>query len=222
MENKKYNKLLPGQVLIVEKERGINWVCDVSEEEYEYLSKFGAFNEDENLVLPLPFIASIKRFSPVQILDNVEKYVKEVAVPNLKMEAGDRTDIDLDDLSSATNEQLEQYLAVFGGYKSYLESQLSVIESKKGVLEAGFEEGLNKMYYQMEQKYHDYVGRKPNKEALRGEALAENSQLKNIRQELIEAEAIYNRVRGLRDAYNSAFNTVSRIVALRASGKDQV
>ena len=163
-----------------------------------------------------------RRFSSEEILATAERYLRDVSVPNLNIEIAERQDIQLGDLNKATNEQLEEYLSVFGGYRAYLESQLSVIEARKGVLEAGFEEGLNKAFYYLSQKYADHAGRKPTKEAMRGEAIAENPQLRKARQDLIEVGAIYTRVKGLRDAYLSAFTVVSRIVSLRSSSRDQV
>ena len=157
------------------------------------------------------------------ILAKVNKYIEDVSVPDIIMKIDkNKKDILVVDYSKLTNDQLEEYLALFGGYKSYLESQLSLIEAKRGILEAGFEEGLNKMYYTISQRDQELGGKKRVKETIRGEALSMNKPLKNTKQDLIEVEAICVRMRGLRDAYTSAFSVVSRIVTLRTSRGDQV
>ena len=79
------------------------------------------------------------------------------------------------------------------------------------------------MYYTLEQKYRSANGRKPVKESLRGEALASNPNLGNLRKELIQTDALYIRTLGLRNAYKIMWDTVSRVIALRTSaGRDQV
>lgn len=42
-------------------------------------------------------------------------------------------------------------------------------------------------------------------------------ELWDLRQAVIEQEAVYIKVKGLLTAYSSAFNAVSRVVALRTS-----
>ena len=57
---------------------------------------------------------------------------------------------------------------------------------------------------------------------MRGEAIASNSSLKRTRQELIEEEGMYVRLSGIRNAYKSMYDAVSRVVALRVSSGEQV
>ena len=105
---------------------------------------------------------------------------------------------------------------------SDLDPKLASVESRKSILEASFEEGLNRMLYILEEKYGDEGRRRPNKESLRGEAIASNSSLKRTRQELIEEEGMYVRLSGIRNAYKSMYDAVSRVVALRVSSGEQV
>ncbi len=157
-----------------------------------------------------------------KIMKNVDNFVNELKVPVLNIDLSERQDLDLANLSKATNEQLEEYLDVFGGYKSFLEGQLGIYESKRGILDEAFDEGLFKMYYVLTEKYRIEGNKIPTKETLRGEAISENFSLKEIREKLMEMEAICKRLQGLKDSYSSAFNTISRIVALRSTMRDQI
>lgn len=156
-----------------------------------------------------------------KIMMDVDDFVDGLHVPFLNIDLSERKDLNLAGLSNATNEQLEEYLDVFGGYKSFLEGQLGVVESKRGVLDEAFDEGLFKMYFVLTERYRNEGAKVPTKETLRGQALSENTSLKEIREKLIEMESICKRVQGLKDSYASAFNTISRIVALRSTMKDQ-
>ena len=177
------------------------------------------------MVLNSPLIAGIKGFSPDKTIESVEQEVIEMQVPALEIDIDtiERPSLKLEDLNKCTNLELEEYLAMFGAYRAYLEAQLSLLEARRGILESSFEEGLNKMYYTLEQKYRSANGRKPVKESLRGEALASNPNLGNLRKELIQTDALYIRTLGLRNAYKIMWDTVSRVIALRTSaGRDQV
>ena len=46
------------------------------------------------------------------------------------------------------------------------------------------------------------------------------SSLKQLKQELIEQEAIHTKVAGLLNAYKAAYDSVSRIVTLRSLGRE--
>ncbi len=156
------------------------------------------------------------------VLRRVDSYFEQLELPQLEadLEAPKLTAIS--DLEDCTNKDLENYLLLFGGFRSYLDTKLASVESRKTILEASFEEGLNRMLYILEEKYGDEGRRRPNKESLRGEAIASNSSLKRTRQELIEEEGMYVRLSGIRNAYKSMYDAVSRVVALRVSSGEQV
>ncbi len=215
-------KLLPGQVLLRDTQRNVEWIYDVDEEEYAFLKKRGTFDEDGALVLSMPLISGIKRFSVDRVLSDTEKYIKKMGVPNLHFTQDDLEDIDLGEIEQATNDQLEEYLAVFGGYRSYLESQLSMVEARRNTIEIGLEEGINRAVYTTGRGYKERGEKTPLKEALKGECFAESSLLRQTRADLIEIEAVCIRIRGMREAYKAAFETTSRIASLRMSSREQV
>ena len=147
------------------------------------------------------------------VLRRVDSYFEQLELPQLEADLEAPKIIAISDLEDCTNKDLENYLLLFGGFRSYLDTKLASVESRKTILEASFEEGLNRMLYILEEKYGDEGRRRPNKESLRGEAIASNSSLKRTRQELIEEEGMYVRLSGIRNAYKSMYDAVSRVVA---------
>ena len=59
--------------------------------------------------------------------------------------------------------------------------------------------------------------KKLTRDEVRGAALANYPQLRELSREIIEQEAVYLKMNGVLSAYTSAYHTVSRIVALRTS-----
>ena len=60
--------------------------------------------------------------------------------------------------------------------------------------------------------------KKATKDEVRGEALDTYDQLKELRREVIEQETIYKKLGGLLNTYKAAYDSVSRVVALRTYG----
>lgn len=209
------SKLLPNQVYVID-DRGLPWIYDISDpDEYEFIQSRAKKDDAGNLVLSLPLIAAaLKRWTPEEALERIENEVKEINVPEIKMPTLKELDLDISDLGERTNEELEEMLAVYGGYMAYLESQLSYVESKKGLLESTFEESMSRMMFGLQSQ----KDKKAVKESLRGEALSVNSKLNQLRKDSIEAEALFVRVLGLRNSYKAIYGAISRVVALRTSG----
>jgi hypothetical protein len=64
----------------------------------------------------------------------------------------------------------------------------------------------------------EFEGKKKlTRDEVRGAALSQYNQLRELSREIIEQEAEYTKINGLLSAYTSAYHTVSRIVALRTS-----
>jgi hypothetical protein len=203
-------------VILLDRDRNVPWEYEIQdEEEYQFLQKRGEWDDEGRLILDLPIIAGTKKFSIPQTLGRITRQTKELSVPSFDIDESDITPIQLENLYRATNSQLEEYLAKFGGYKAYLEAKLSEVASEKSLYESAFEAGLNKAYYELEKAYKNENHRKPNKESLKGEAFSRNGLLRDTYQKMIEVEALFIRIEGLKNAYTSAFNAVSRIVALR-------
>lgn len=212
-------KLLPNQVIIRDSNNGLSYMYDIDDrEEYAFLSSRGTWDESGNLCLSTPLIAAIKRFTLDSVMANIDKYEKTFGIPDIIVGFEPKDSLKLENVSEYSNSQLEEYLAIFGGYRAYLEAQLAYIESRRGILEAGVEEGTRKMLYQLEQEYQDK--KKPNKEALHGEAVANNPSLKDLKKQYIEETAISVIIRGKLQAVKAAYDAASRVVALRSLSRE--
>ena len=60
--------------------------------------------------------------------------------------------------------------------------------------------------------------KKPTREELRGEIMTKFEALRELRRDLIEQQALLKKSTGLLNTYTTAYNTVSRVVALRTYG----
>lgn len=216
MVNKLDYQLLLGQVLVVDESNGLKWIYDISPEDFDLLDAKSKKDEYGNIILSYPEVAALKRWTIDIAMKKVEEYMKDINVPEVSQPKTSGKIGSLSDLNNSTDEQLEELLLLYGGYRAYLESNLAYLDSKRGLLESSFEEGLAKMMFTLQKDREKRVA----KEMLRGEALVLNPQLKKARQQLIETEAIYARIRGLKEAYRAAFDTVSRVVTLRTANRN--
>ena len=206
------------QVIIKEKESGILWWYDVDPEDWDFVQKRAERDEKGNYVLSAPAIASLKRWDIERVVEGIDDKVKKMNVPNFIQPSDSKETFDLASIFDCSNEDLQKMLSIYGGYKAYLETQLSHIEARRSILEASFEEGLAKMFYILSQEN----GGRKTKEILRGESLTKSPLLKKTKQDLIEVEGLFIRVKGIRDAYRVAFETVSRVVTLRTNAKGEM
>lgn len=211
-------KLHPNQVLLVDKNTGLEWIYDIEDNDViEFLRSKGTVDEFGNIILDTPIIAAIKGWTVESALQRVEKELQEIDIPLLDIpKEFSRENVHIPTLNDLDNEKLGQYLALFGAWKAYAEIQLAYIESKKSVLESGFEEGIAKAMANLSREQE----KRPLKEILRAESMIANPQLKRVKQELIEAEALHIRLRGIRDAYKALYEATSRVAGLRMTTRE--
>ena len=222
----KSRKLGPRQIILIS-ENGTPYIYDIEDEaEYEFLKSRGEWDEDDNLVLKMPLIAAARRFTLDSIMKNINKYETSMSIPSITLGFEHTDNLEIKDIHKLDNQGLEECLSKYGGYKSYLESQLSYIEAKNAILENSFEESLMKDLYLLEAAYFEEEKekkkKKPNKEALRGEVLANNMNLNMLRKQQIEMEAFCLVLKGKLQACKSVYDATSRIVALRTMVRDLV
>jgi len=211
--------LVKNHIIVKDSEGLFEWVYTVNPDEWEGLKEKGRIDEHGRLLLTLPYIASIKKISADDIIQHINDRIYDMDIPDIKIDIKHTENIAFDSLQDKTNMELENLLSLAGSYRSYIESQLSIVESEKHVLDAFYEDGLNKTLYLLEDRYKNRDGgRKPNKESLKGEALSLNPRLGEVRQKLIEIEALYIRLSRVREVWA----TISRIIGLRVSGAEKV
>lgn len=209
----------PEHIIVVD-ERGVEWSYRVDDdpEIYKIVKSKGTIDERGRLVLTLPLVAALKGWNFEVAIKKIEQEMKEINVPDIFVDIIEKGKITIPNFDKCTNLQLEEHLSLFGGYRAYLEAQLAYLESKRQVLDSSFEEGMSKSMFLLSQGRE----KKPLKEALHGEAIASNSLLRKTKQDLIELNGLHARVLGMRDAYKSLWDTVSRIMSLRISGGEKV
>ena len=161
------------------------------------------------------------KWTPMKALGKAQKEIDSLGIPVLKVDLEEKEILKFPEISQHENKELEGFLIMYGGYKAYLETKVADIEATVGAFEAAFTEGYNTALYKITKEYEELGKKKPTKEELRGEILSKFTSLKEQKQELIDQQTILKRVGGLLNTYTQAYNTVSRVVALRTYGQQQ-
>ena len=146
-------------------------------------------------------------------ISNVDNFISSLNLPRINIDLKEREDLDFSRLTHYDNKEVEDFLAIYGGYKAYLEIKTTQIESKVSILKASFEDLYSIQAHKVVSMHKS--GRKPTKEEIRGQIMGENDELSDLSEEIIELEAILKREMGLLKAYDTFYSTVSRIVTLR-------
>ena len=144
--------------------------------------------------------------------------INDLMIPELLVDTSDRPHLVFSDVFNSDNKKLEEYLVMYSGFKAYLERELSKRESERNALEAAFEEGYSKAMFTLYKEREVEGKKKPVKEEIRGEIFIKYPGLENRRKEIIEKEISVRELGGLLSTYTTAYNTISRIVALRTYG----
>lgn len=158
------------------------------------------------------------KWTPMKALGRAQREVEALGLPNFKVDLEEREDLDFSRLTNYDNKELEDFLTMYGGYKGYLETRVSGIEATVGAYDAAFNEGYSTALFKVTQEYNDTDRKKPTREELRGEVLVRFESLRELKRDLIEQEALLKKTQGLLNTYTTAYNTVSRVVALRTYG----
>lgn len=160
------------------------------------------------------------KWSPFKALAKADEFVLELNIPPLSKDVTKEYNLDFTNLMNADNKKLEEFLTMFGGYRSYLEYHLSDITSKKSALEAAFDEGYATAIYRLVEERESEGKKKLTRDEVRGAAFDKYQSLKELRRDIIEQEAVHTKVAGLLNAYKAAYDAVSRIVTLRSLGRE--
>ena len=159
------------------------------------------------------------KWTPMKALGKAQKEIESLGIPVFKTDLSEREGLDFSRITNYDNKELEDFLTMYGGYKAYMETKVSDVEATVGAYDAAFNEGYNTALYKVVKEYELEGLKKPTREELRGEILTRFDSLKEQKQELIDQKAILQRMMGLLNTYTTAYNTVSRVVALRTYGQ---
>lgn len=163
---------------------------------------------------------SESRWTPFQAIDKADAYIKNLPMQAIKIDVETNTNVRFQDMMNTSNRELESYLSLFGGYRAYLEAELSELAAKKTALEAAFDEGFASASFSINDAREKQGHKKLTKEEVRGAVFNEYEGLKVLRRDVIEFEATYTRVLGLLNTYKAAYDTVSRVITLRTLARD--
>jgi hypothetical protein len=163
-----------------------------------------------------------KKWTPIKALGRAQRYVDDLMVPQLGKDITKEYSLEFSNLMNEDNRKLEEYLTAYGGYKAYLETQVAETSSKKNALEAAFDEGYATAIFKLAEERETEGKKKLTREEVRGAAMSTHEQLRELKREIIEQDAVHTRVSGLLSAYKAAYDAVSRIVTLRTYGTDNV
>jgi|TARA_R100000234_G_scaffold75208_1_gene46532 hypothetical protein len=162
-----------------------------------------------------------EKWTPIKALGRARKSIGELAINELVIDKSDKPELMFSQVYNANNEKLEEFLVMYSGYKAYLETEIAKRESERNALEAAFEEGYSKAMYTLYQERENEGKKKPVKDEIRGEIFSKYPGLENRRKEIIEKEIAVKELSGLLNTYTTAYNTISRIVALRTYGGEK-
>ena len=154
-------------------------------------------------------------WSPIKALGTASQYVDSLMVLGLSVNLEDREHLEFSDLMNASNRDLSEFLVAYGGYKAFLESQIADAQAKKNALTAAFDEGFATAVFRIADERETAGQKKLTRDEIRGAVMDKYEQLKELKREIIEQEAIETRINGLLNTYTTAYNTVSRVVTLR-------
>ena len=159
------------------------------------------------------------KWTPIKALGKAQKGIDSLGLPIFSVDLSERPDLEFSKVMNSDNKELEAFLTMYGGYKAYMETKVSEVEATVGAYDAAFNEGYNTALYKVVKEYELEGLKKPTREELRGEILTRFDSLKEQKYELINQQAILKRMSGLLNTYTTAYNTVSRVVALRTYGQ---
>ena len=162
----------------------------------------------------------VEKWTPMKALGKANRVIDELMVPPFKTDLSEQPNLEFSNLMNADAKTLEEFLTLYGGYKAYLESRVADIEAAKNALKAAFDEGYATAIFKLAEEREEEGKKKLTREEVRGAAMSTYAQLRELKREIIEQDAVYTRVVGLLSAYKAAYDAVSRIVTLRTYGND--
>lgn len=114
-------------------------------------------------------------------------------------------------LADADDQRLRELLMTFGGYVSWLEAQLGIMEGRRHALKQGYEAAVLVAGAGTEK------GTEKSKEA---SAISASETLRQTKRLQIEQETLLATAKGLLEAYQRGWETVSRTITVRMAERE--
>lgn len=207
------------QIILIDEKTENQWYYDIDPEIWPALMDKGKFDDQKRLILSHDIVQFLKKYTPERANAKINSIIKKFEVPEVKRP--EYQEIELPNLSIASHQELENLLSYFGSWRSYLEARLGEVEAERTVLESTLAPSINKALARLHIDERWEREKKPSKDILVGIVLNENPQIRKVQLALIEAEGAAMKVRGMRDQFRTYYETISRVVALRTTFKDE-
>lgn len=111
-------------------------------------------------------------------------------------------------LADANDQTLREMLMKFGGYISWLEAQIGMMEGRRSALKQGYDTAI--MVATSRRR-----GIKATEKSKEADALSESETLRQTKRMQIEQDTLIATAKGMLEGYQRAWETVSRVVTIR-------
>ena len=117
-----------------------------------------------------------------------------------------------------TDVEIDNWLLFLGAWRSYLSYQISRIDGEYSVLSEGYDLLLSSKVAVLEKESEKRL----LKDSLKGQALAEDDQLQQLKVRTIELNGELKLLKGRLSLYDSQFETISRVITRRGQERFKI
>ena len=117
-----------------------------------------------------------------------------------------------------TDVEIDNWLLFLGAWRSYLNYQISRLDGEHSVLSEGYDLLLSSKVAVLEQEAETRL----LKDSLKGQALAEDDQLQQLKIRTIGLNGELKLLKGRLSLYDSQFETISRVVTRRGQERFKI
>ena len=117
-----------------------------------------------------------------------------------------------------TDMEIDGWLLFLGAWRSHLAYQIARLEGEQSVLTEGFDLLMSSKVDTLEKESEKRL----LKDSLKGQALAEDDQLQQLRVRTIEINGELKILKGRHSLYDSQFETISRVVTRRGQERFKI
>ena len=117
-----------------------------------------------------------------------------------------------------TDVEIDNWLLFLGAWRSYLNYQIARIDGEHSILSEGYDLLLSSKVATLEKESEKRL----LKDSLRGQALAEDDQLQQLKIRTIELNGELKLLKGRLSLYDSQFETISRVVTRRGQERFKI
>jgi len=117
-----------------------------------------------------------------------------------------------------TDIEIDNWLLFLGAWRSYLNYQISRLDGEHSILSEGYDLLLSSKIAVLEKESEKRL----LKDSLKGQALAEDDQLQQLKIRTIELNGELKLLKGRLSLYDSQFETISRVVTRRGQERFKI